>query len=276
MGVAMTGFAALVAPAQADHHEILIREVYPGTVAEPTEEFVEIQMYSGGQENLHPAASIEIYDATGASTAEFSPGLDATFGDSQRTFLFGNDPLGVVSDFGYNTDEMDPAGGAVCFDSTTFGRLDCVAWGTITSPPASAGTPEPGAIPDGSSLERSIARGCSTLLEAGDDTDSSTVDFAEAEQPTPRANSTVPTETACPNTRFTKTPKKRTAKRRATFEFTSTPASNDFQCKLDNTPFRNCDSPFTKRVKRGKHSFKVKGANESGAPASYSWKVVRR
>jgi hypothetical protein len=274
-GTTITALACGAVPAAADHHEILIREVYPGTVAEPAEEFVEIQMYANGQENLNPAASIEIYGADGLSNAEFMPGLDATFGDSQRTFLFGNDPLGVVSDYGYTTNEMDPAGGAVCFDSTTFGRLDCVAWGSIANPPVSAGTPEPGAIPDGSSLERSIARGCPTLLEVGDDTDSSTADLAVAGQPTPRANSTVPTESACPNTTITKAPRKKTTKRRAKFEFTATLGVDEFQCKLDRAPFKDCDSPFKKRVKLGKHKFKVRAENDP-SPASYSWKVKKR
>jgi hypothetical protein len=271
--VAALGLGAV--PAQADHHLIQIREVYPGTVAEPAEEFVEIQMYANGQENLNPAASIEIYGANGLSTAEFMPGLDATFGGTQRTFLFGNDPLGVVSDYGYNTNEMDPAGGAVCFDSTSFGRIDCVAWGSITNPPAAAGTPEPGAIPNGSSLERSIARGCSTLLESADDTDSSAADFAPLAGPTPRANSTTPTEHACPNTTITKHPKKKTTKRRAKFAFTATEGVDEFQCKLDNAPFKDCDSPFKKRVKRGKHKFKV-AAEGDDSPARFNWKVVKR
>jgi len=46
------------------------------------------------------------------------------------------------------------------------------------------------------SLERSIAPGCPTLLEAGDDTDNSSADFTLA-APSPRNNATTPTETAC-------------------------------------------------------------------------------
>jgi hypothetical protein len=45
-------------------------------------------------------------------------------------------------------------------------------------------------------LRRSIAAGCPTALEPGDDTDNSAADFAVT-TPNPRPNSVTPMETAC-------------------------------------------------------------------------------
>src|SRR5262249_37902142 len=58
-----------------------------------------------------------------------------------------------------------------------------------------AGTPAP-ALTTGTALRRSIASGCPTLLEAGDDTNDSATDFAVT-TPNPRPNSVTPTETSC-------------------------------------------------------------------------------
>ena len=64
--------------------------------------------------------------------------------------------------------------------ATVFGVVDCVSWGAFSGPPTlPAGEPAP-ALSSGQSLTRSIARGCATLLEAGDDTDDSAADFALA------------------------------------------------------------------------------------------------
>ena len=59
------------------------------------------------------------------------------------------------------------------------------------TPPAS-----PSGIPNTQSIRRSLAPGCATLLEAGDDTNNSAADFAPG-APTPRANTTAATETEC-------------------------------------------------------------------------------
>jgi hypothetical protein len=58
-----------------------------------------------------------------------------------------------------------------------------------------AGTPAP-ALVSGMALGRSIAPGCSTLLEPGDDTNDSATDFSLT-TPNPRRNSVTPTEMPC-------------------------------------------------------------------------------
>ena len=259
---------------------MVIREFFPGTAAVANDSFLELQMYSPGQQFVN-GHHIHVYPPGSGSAAvfTFSSMPILVNGGSQRTVL-ARGSAGPPGDFTENLDGMgspfSPTGGAICFVSAdVFGAIDCVEWGTGNTT-VDAGTPLlPGGIPDGSSIERSIERGCSTLLDTPDDTDDSAADFAQLATPTPRANATAPTEHACPNTTLTKTPKKRTTKRLARFAFTATQGVDEFQCKLDNAPFKDCDSPFTKRVKRGKHRFRVKAEGDS-SPASYSWKVVRK
>jgi hypothetical protein len=283
IGVAAAALGSGAAPALADHHLVKIREFFPGTAAVANDAFLELQMYSPGQQFVG-GHDVQIY-GPGAddfpSTFVPSPFLPPPAnGQAQRSVLLAGSGGPVGRDYTENLDgagsKLDPTGGAICFVSVEgFGTIDCVEWGTGNAS-VDAGTPVlPSGIPDGSSIERSIERGCSTLLQATDDTDDSAADFDRLATPTPRANATAPTEHACPNTTLTKTPKKRTTKRRAKFAFTATGGVDEFECKLDKAPFKACESPFRKRVKRGKHSFKVKAEGDD-SPASFRWKVVKK
>jgi hypothetical protein len=132
-------------------------------------------------------------------------------------------------------------------------------------------------------LQRSIAPGCATQLEAGDDTDDSATDFKLA-APTPRNNSTAPTEKACdttpPETTITKQPKKRSTKRAARFAFKASERGSSFECKLDGGGFEPCKTPFRERVKPGKHRFAVvaidRAGNRDPSPAKASFKRIRK
>ena len=53
--------------ALATFHEMMIREVYPGSVAHPNSEYVELQMWSAGQ-NFVGGHSIGIYDHVGRAS----------------------------------------------------------------------------------------------------------------------------------------------------------------------------------------------------------------
>ena len=79
-----------------------------------------------------------------------------------------------------------------------------------------------------------------------------------------------------PNTQITKKPRKRTSNRQATFEFSADEPAT-FECKLDDGSFKDCESPFTKRVSRRQHTFKVRatdiGGNVEVEPARFSWTV---
>ncbi len=68
-----------------------------------------------------------------------------------------------------------------------------------------------------------------------------------------------------PETTIVKGPKARSRKRTAKFKFVSSESNSTFQCKLDKKPFRACKSPKKyKRLKPGKHVFKVRAIDADG------------
>ncbi len=82
-----------------------------------------------------------------------------------------------------------------------------------------------------------------------------------------------------PKTRITKAPKRRTKKPRARFAFTADePAA--FECRFDRKPFKSCESPLKRRMRPGRHRFRVRAIDSEGnvdkTPAKHRWKVKRR
>ena len=79
-----------------------------------------------------------------------------------------------------------------------------------------------------------------------------------------------------PTVRIEKKPARKTAKRLATFTFSSNQASARFECSLDKKAFKACRSPFKHRVKPGHHSFAVRAVGSGGTskPATYRWRVI--
>jgi hypothetical protein len=193
---------------------------------------------------------------------------------------------------------LDPSGGAVCWET-----IDCVAWGSFSgSLPSPVGTPAaPAGIPDGMALRRTIAPGCPTLLEPGDDHDSGT-DFT-AVFPGPRPNSAPPSERPCPasggggggtgaggggdsprgapDTVLRHAPAKRGRDRTPTFRFAADEAGVGFECSLDGRRFHPCASPFTtKPLAPGHHGFRVRARDDSGqvdpSPAAFGFRILLR
>ena len=283
--VALVGVAVAAPAANADFHLMKIREVFLGQGV-PNSSFIELQMYAQGQTAV-TGHTVAFYQADGTLASNFPiPGPVAN-GESQRTILIGDDAV-PGRDFTYpmmwNAINIYGPGGAACFDN-----IDCVSWGgftgSVTPLVSPAGNPAP-AIPAGSSLERSIAPNCATLLEDSDDTNVSLNDFALQAAPNPRNNATPPTETACsggnpgggPDTKIDKGPKKKTKKKKATFEFSSTTAGTTFECRVDGKTFAPCTSPFEVKVKKGKHEFEVRAVLagvSDGSPAKQDWKVKK-
>lgn len=283
--------SALPVPALATFHEMSVREVYPGSLAEPNAKYVELQMWNEDQNHVGGHV-LHTYNASGVQTDTLLP-TDVPNGANQSTILIGTPQ--VTTQFGVNVDaELSPSavleagGGAVCWES-----LDCVSWGSFNHSLLSpAGTPA-AAIPDGMALRRTISPGCATLLEPTDDHNNSAQDFS-AVFPNPRPNSVVPGEHACapkgggnggqgggnaPQTVLKRKPAKRTHDRTPTFRFAADEAGVSFQCKLDRGRFKSCRSPFTtKRLALGRHKFAVRARDDSGkvdpTPASYSFKVL--
>jgi hypothetical protein len=141
---------------------------------------------------------------SGHAVSAFGPAGDEEYifesnvanGQNQRTILLATAEaeakFAVTADLTMEKLALDRSSGAVCFDS-----IDCVAWGPFAagSLPSPAGT-NAAPIPNGTSLTRSIAPGCQTLLEPSDDSNDSATDFSAA-APSPRSNATAPTEIAC-------------------------------------------------------------------------------
>jgi hypothetical protein len=288
VGLALIGLAWMASPAMAPFHLMSIREVYPGSSAAPGAEYVELQMYASGQ-NLVKDHSITFYNAAGGEIDSDPFPQDAANDQNQRTVLMGTaaaeSQFGVGVDAPMTPERIDPAGGAVCFES-----IDCVSWGTFSgSLPSPVGTPAV-AIPDGMALRRTIAPGCPTLLEEADDRNDSATDFSPV-FPAPRPNSAVPSEQRCgaagggqstggpPQTSFRRKPPKRTSDRTPTFRFASDERGSAFQCKVDRKPYRRCRSPFTtSRLALGRHTFRVRARDATGlldpSPATYAFRVV--
>jgi hypothetical protein len=294
----------LSAQASATFHLMSIREVYPGSTSAPDAEYVELQMYAPGQ-NLVEGHQVKTYDANGALVKSTAFPADVPYGEDQRTVLLATPSaeaaFGVVADGTMSPDQLSPAGGAVCWEA-----LDCVSWGSFSGPlPSPAGPPaSPAGIPDGMALRRTIAPGCPTALEPGDDHDSAAADFS-AVFPAPRPNSASPSERLCPGaesgfggifsggggsghggqagprTELKRKPPRRTSDRTPSFGFGASAPQATFQCKLDRRPFRACRSPFTAPpLALGRHVFEVRARASSGkldgSPARWAFRVVAR
>jgi hypothetical protein len=186
--------------ATASYHEMKIREVSAGT-GPADSSYAEVQMYAPLQQYLSLGAQMVVCDATCGSPATFGSFANVGSGANQATVVFG-DSGQASKDFTVNLNLGDIAsGGAVCYLSEP-GFSDCVSWGNFSDNTTllanygtTAGTPAP-ALTIGMALRRSIAAGCATALEPGDDTDNSAADFSVT-TPSPRPNSVPPTETTC-------------------------------------------------------------------------------
>jgi len=291
----------LAAPtAQATFHLIQIREVYLGSALAPESKYVELQMYSPGQD-LVKGHTLRIYNASGEVIGSTTFSANVAADDNQDTILVATSA--AETEFELTADStlpsvatFSPDGGAACWE-----EIDCVSWGNFDGPlPSPAGTPAVG-VPTGMALQRTITRGCATALDPADDSDSSAADFSVA-TPAPRPNAVAPSERSCasgggtgggtgtgvgsdhdhgaPQTTLRRKPPKRTTDRTPSFRFGADEQKARFQCKLDGKAYRACRSPFTaKRLAFGPHTFKVRaigsGSLADPSPASYRFRVVK-
>jgi hypothetical protein len=199
----------IAAPAAgASFHVIKVRELFPGTAATPGSNYIELQMYAGGQNQVH-FGTLRTYAANGSTLHSFSPSSDVGNAENQRTVLIADSDYATVFPSGPTPDATDmnlnlsPTGGAACWPVNS-SPIDCVSWGAFTgnaSLPSTAGSPvqgsgASGAISDSKAIIRSITPACSTLLEEADDSNDSATDFSEA-SPNPRSNASAILETAC-------------------------------------------------------------------------------
>ena len=279
--------AASSASAEVSHAGVGIREIYPGSVAQPDSEYVELQLWAD-QENPRAGDTVRTYNVAGALTNTDAFTSTSTVSASEGTLLLATPA--AIAQFGVSADlpmtpGLDPAGGAVCW-----GAFDCVTWGTrigaLLPGPIYAKGP---AIPDGMAIRRNLDRECATTFDYED------VRYAALAvvAPAPRSSSSPTVETPCPppppNAKIVQGPPHRGSDRTPTFRFdahvrgTKTPAT--FQCRIsgDGKPgaFRPCSSPFTaKHLGIGGHVFKVRAVSEAGVPGAatpgYHFAIVRK
>ena len=172
LAIAAVGLLLVPAGASAAFHLTKIREVHEGGAGA---DYVELQMYASGQNFVSSHYLVTYAGAAPFTTYQFLTGV--ANGQNQRTILVSDSatPMGITADFVVPGDNLFPG------------------------PDGSVGNPVlflSGGLTPGTSIERSIAPGCPTLLEGSDDTNDSATDFAVA-TPSPRNNATAPTETAC-------------------------------------------------------------------------------
>jgi hypothetical protein len=199
LAVAAFGSLSLAGGASATFHLMKIRQIHPSNNINGGD-WVQLQMYAAGQ-NQVAGKFIKTYDSVGTEFSEYQiTGATPSNAQSQRSILISSaiTPAGVDADFVAPVADLQIPGdnGAVCFQDNNLAQtvIDCVAYGSFSG--ALPATPPAVATPFGSTLERSIARNCSTLLENADDTNDSAADFAISTDP-PRNNDATPTEHGC-------------------------------------------------------------------------------
>jgi hypothetical protein len=188
IAVVLLGVAA---PAAATFHLMSIREVYVGPADDASAQYVELQMYSSGQ-NFVQGHSLTFYGPTGTLLGTVTFAADVPNGANQDYILVAT--AEAEAKFGIDADLMmtaliDPAGGKVCFED-----VDCFSWGnysggsTTPSPSGNPFNPAGGLTPDSAAL-RDISGGSNaSQLDAADDTDDSAADFDFAAAPNPTNN----------------------------------------------------------------------------------------
>ena len=176
-------------PAQASFHLMKVVEVFPGTTATPSAQYVVLQMYFP-QQRFVTGHSVTISDASGIAIANFAFTGSVANGADQTKILIATAEAAAL--FGVSADltmtaSLPLAGGKVCFDAIP---VDCVGWGNYA--PASAdvavGTPLPGLVLGRAIQRRLDIAGGTTTLESADDTNNSANDFVFG-APAPRRNS---------------------------------------------------------------------------------------
>lgn len=271
--------------AHATFHEVLVSELYPGSVASPQSSFLELRMYNDEQ-NLVGGHTVTLYQADGSPIHTFTFPTDLPGkGVNQQTMLVGDSA--VAEAFGVTPDLVDAgfnipaAGGAACWDG-----LDCVSWGSFSGQTApSSGIPvDQGGIPDGKAIERRITGGaCSNWLEPADDTNDSDSDFFDA-TPSPVSYATVPVTPTCtpplptPTVTLDTKPPSSTKSTEAKFAFHASSEATGFECRLDLGSYKDCTAGAEvaySGLAEGAHSFRVRASNANGVgtPSIYAWTV---
>src|ERR1044072_1677822 len=118
--VAMLAVPLIWAPAAQAISKIKVREVYPGS---NNDSYVELQafsefIYAG---NTLPGKSLILFEADGTPTSRFTFIKENNLGAGNTMFLIGDtgveETFGVIPDIVDPAMEIDPAGGAPCWNA---------------------------------------------------------------------------------------------------------------------------------------------------------------
>ena len=178
------------ASASGAQHLMKVTEVFPGTASQPMAQYVELQMYTGGQNQVNGHA-VRVYDAADTIVGTYTFTASVPNGASQSHILIATPQaeslFGVTADLAMTAD-IPLAGGKACFDS-----FDCVAWGNYggdASNPSASGSPfnAAGGLQAGRAITRDISAGNAATLENSDDTGDSAADFDFNDAPAPTNN----------------------------------------------------------------------------------------
>ena len=132
LGALLVALVFVVMPGRvsATFHLVKVVEVFPGATAEPTAQYVMLQMYFPGQ-TLVSGHQVGVFDATGTSLGTFTFSRNLSNGANLATIWIATPTAEDL--FGINADLMMTAvipasGGAVCYDV-----IDCVTWGNFSA-----------------------------------------------------------------------------------------------------------------------------------------------
>ena len=167
-------------PALASFHEIKIKEVFAGSAAHPNAQYILLQAYSSGQNDVtgHP---VRVYDAAGTETGTFTFLAPVANSANQMTILLATvdaaNLFNLSPDFMLPPGSLSAAGGHICWGGAT--PDECFAWGNFAGSQVGGGTPyhvRAGLIP-GYAARRRVDICGTSALEACDDTDDTATDF---------------------------------------------------------------------------------------------------
>jgi hypothetical protein len=86
-----------------------------------------------------------------------------------------------------------------------------------------------------------------------------------------------PTDTAAPETTITSAPAEFTNRKASVFEFVADEEDVLFECSVDSETPAECDSPFTRALEDGPHTFSVRAVDVNGngddTPAEHLWTI---
>jgi cysteine-rich repeat protein len=198
LSTAVIPLALLSAPASATFHLIKVVEVFPGAAASPTAQYVMLQMFADGQ-NQVAGRTLALYNNAGTRIGTITFPDNVPNGSNQSTLLIATTT--AASFFQLPADvTVSPCSRVVYFECVPWvfragkacwaDNQDCVSWGPYSGPATGAGKPfnqVAGIRPGRAAIRRRDIAGSAASLESGDDTNNSATDFVLG-LPAPRNN----------------------------------------------------------------------------------------